>query len=64
MAQSKINSEFVWVEYYGKDGKPTFAITSKLARDVYFVYDLTKTPPKKLGKARTPVELENKFIFA
>lgn len=64
MAQSKINGEIVWVEYHNEHGDPTFAITSKVSRDNYFVYDISKSPPKKLGKAKTPVELEKKFIFA
>lgn len=64
MSQGKINGEFVWVEYYDKDGKPTFAITSKASRDMYFVYDITKPTPKKLGKAKNPLELERKYIFA
>ena len=36
-------------------------MTSKEARDYYFLYELVDGKLKKLGKARSPKELEEKF---
>ena len=51
-----------WVGYY-KDGKRIFLMTSKTNnRDWYYLYEvINDTELKKLGKARTPPELEEKF---
>lgn len=39
-----------------------FIITSKeSSRDYYFLYELVDGPFKKLGRARSPKELEEKF---
>ena len=54
--------ETVWVSYYDREGAMRFFTTSKPLRDWYFLYevkeDLTYV---KLGKARSPTELEEKF---
>lgn len=36
-------------------------LTSKESREFYFLYELIDGEFKKLGKARTPKELEDKF---
>lgn len=52
--------ETVWAEFLAK-GKPRFVITSKQLRDWYFLYEVNGEELKKLGKARTPPELEERF---
>ena len=51
----------LWETYY-KDGSPAFIVTSKSQRDAYFAYKVEETQLKKLGKAKTPVDLFDKFI--
>jgi hypothetical protein len=47
------------VSYQKSDGTPSFILTSKPARDFYFLYEvLDDGSLKKLGKARSPTELE------
>ena len=53
--------EHVWVSYYDTSHKLVFIITSKEARDYYFLYELVDGKFKKLGRAKSPTELENKF---
>lgn len=53
--------ERVWVSFYNIDHKLMFIITSKeLSRDYYFLYELVDGSFKKLGRARSPKELEGK----
>lgn len=54
--------ERVWVSYYNADHKLIYVLTSKEpARDCYFLYELVNGAFKKLGKAASPTELEEKF---
>lgn len=54
--------EVVWVSYRKSDGVTMFILTSKPARDFYFLYEvLADGSLKKLGRARSPTELEDKF---
>lgn len=54
--------EIVWVEYYDKQKNLRFIMTSKENnRDFYFLYELVDGEFKKLGKACSPKELEDKF---
>ena len=54
--------ERVWVGIYNKDHELMFIITSKeSSRDYYFLYELVDGSFKKLGRARSPKELEAKF---
>lgn len=54
--------EIVWVNYHNKEGESSFIITSKPDRDYYFLYEVNQDGSvKKLGKAKTPPELEKKF---
>lgn len=60
----KINfprGERVWAGYYNGHGELLFIVTSKEARDMYFLYELTEGNFKKLGKAKEPPELIKKF---
>lgn len=54
--------ERVWVGYYSKDHALMFILTSKgLSRDYYYLYEMAGGSFKKLGRARSPKELEVKF---
>ena len=49
--------EIVWVTYRNTAEEIKFIITSKPARDAYFLYELINDEFKKLGKAKTPTKL-------
>lgn len=53
--------ERVWVGYYNSNHELRFILTSKDSRDFYFLYELVENGFCKLGKARSPTELEEKF---
>lgn len=54
--------ERLWVSYYNKKGELLFSLTSKeLNRDWYYLYKIEEGKQTKLGKAKTPYELEKKF---
>jgi len=54
--------ETVWVSYQRIDGTPVCILTSKQARDFYFLYEVLEDGSvKKLGKDRSPKVLEEKF---
>lgn len=54
------SGEIVWVRYCNS-GDPQFIITSKPSRDYYYLYQVVEDGIKKLGRAKTPPELEKKF---
>ena len=53
--------EIVWRRYYNESKELKFIITSKSTRDAYFLYELINSEFKKLGKAKTPPELVEKY---
>lgn len=53
--------EYVWTSYYNLSHELLFIVTSKPARDVYFLYEVVDGAFKKIGKAKSPLELEEKF---
>ena len=53
--------ETVWVDYKNADGVTVFILTSKDARDCFYLYELIDDKYVKLGKAKEPPELEAKF---
>lgn len=54
--------ERVFTGYYNRAGELLFIITSKEpAREWYYLYALENGAFKKLGRAREPPELEEKF---
>lgn len=54
--------ETVWVSYRTAKNEKRFIITSKDDdRTWYFLYELQGDTFKKLGKSKSPVELEEKF---
>lgn len=54
--------ERVWVEYLDTQHNLRFIVTSKdNDRGFYFLYELDDGKFNKLGKSRSPKELEDKF---
>lgn len=54
--------ERVFTGYYNRAGELLYIMTSKdPAREYYFLYQNVDGALKKLGKAREPPELEQKF---
>lgn len=54
--------ETVWVNYANKKGEIVCILTSKSTRDYYYLYEVLEDGKlNKLGKAKEPPELENKF---
>lgn len=53
--------ERVWVGYYDNHHELRFILTSKDSRDFYFLYELVDGNFRKLGKAQSPTELEERF---
>ena len=54
--------EMVWVRYCLQDGTTKFLLTSKKQnRDFYFLYEVVDGKLVKLGRSRTPPELEQKI---
>lgn len=50
------------VSYYNSDHELLFILTSKEPfREYFFLYELIDGTFKKLGRARSPKELESKF---
>lgn len=53
--------ETVWTSYIGKSGNLAYIITAKQQRDSYYLYELGEGGFTKLGKGKTPTELERKY---
>ncbi len=55
-------SERSWTVYLNTNGEPILILTSKPARDFYFLNEVRPDGIlQRLGKARNPIELEDKF---
>lgn len=54
-------NEKIWVKRITEKDE-TFYITSKEARDYYFIYKYENGKATKLGKAKSPLDLEEKYI--
>lgn len=52
--------ETVWERIYSSSHELRYIVTSKPARDFYFLYELTPAGFKKLGKAVSPADLKAK----
>ena len=53
--------ERVWTRYYNLSHELIFILTTKQTLDFYFLYEFVDGTFKKLGKAKSPLELEEKF---
>lgn len=54
-------NEAVWVSYYTAENQLLFIITANRLRDCYYLYELREDKFTKLGRAKTPTELEVRF---
>lgn len=54
-------TERIWVKRITEKCE-TYYITSKDTRDYYFLYKMDGDKAVKLGKAKSPLELEQKYI--
>ena len=55
--------ETVWVQYHAAAGVLKYILTSKTGdRNTYYVYELANGVFQKLGRGRSPKELEEKFV--
>ena len=54
-------SERLWLTVTSVSGA-VFYITSKDTRDAYYIYVRSDSGYVRLGKGKTPPELENKFV--
>ena len=56
------SGEVVWVRYFDSGGNLRFLMTTKTGRrDTYFLYESAGDGFKKLGRASTPTDLEEKL---
>lgn len=53
--------EIVWVTYRNTSEEIKYIMTSKPIRDTYYLYELVDGEFKKLGKAKTPLKLEEAY---
>lgn len=62
MSISYPKNEIVWVNYVNVNGEVSFILTSKQARDFYYLYEVLEDGKTyRLGRAKEPPELESKF---
>ena len=54
-------NERVWTSYFNSAGCLMFIVTSKPSQDFYILYELVDNEFKKLGRSKSPLELEQKF---
>lgn len=54
--------ETAWVGYYSIDHDLKYIITSKAARDSYFLYEVIDDAFVKIAKDKSPAVLEEKYI--
>lgn len=54
--------EIVWTGHYDQNGVLRYIITSKSARDTYFLYEAADGKFIRLGKDKNPQVLEKKYI--
>lgn len=53
--------ETVWARYLDRNGETLFVLTSKATRDRYYLYEHKSGKLVKLGAAKEPPELIEKF---
>lgn len=54
-------TERIWVKRTTREGE-IYYITSKATRDFYFLYKVEGDKAVKLGKSKSPTDLEEKYI--
>lgn len=54
-------NEILWTTYRNSENEVMFYLTSNQSRDTYYMYEMQDTSGKKLGRGKTPPELEERF---
>ena len=54
-------SEILWLTVTSHSGS-VFYITSKQTRDTYYIYQQRQDSISRIGKGKTPDELEKKYV--
>ena len=58
-------TERIWARIYGKGRKNCHVITSKEdSRSMYYLYDCSGSEIRKLGRGKSPAELEQQWPLA
>lgn len=55
-------TETIWVTYTSEKGEVYHTTAKTNNRDYYYLYKMVDGKAQKLGRARTPTELEKKFL--
>lgn len=53
--------EIAWTSYYNKQKELVFLMTSKPSREYYILYECVNGKLERLGRAKSPPELEKRF---
>lgn len=53
--------EIIWETWHDSTHTDRFVVTSKPVRDAYFLYEVVDGELKKVGRAKNPYELAEKF---
>ena len=53
--------EDVWTRYHTISGDLMFIMTAKSQRDFYYIYEFKDGEFHKLGRSKSPLDLEKKF---
>lgn len=54
-------NELIWFHYFNRNHIFMFLSTSNLSREWYYLYELIDGKLVKLGKGKSPTELEERF---
>lgn len=54
-------NELIWFHYYTQNHVFMFLSTSSYSRDCYYLYEFIDGKLVRLGKGKSPLELEDKF---
>ena len=55
-------TETIWETYTTSKGDIYYVTTKSNSREYYFLYKLTDGAAEKLGKARNPIDLKEKYL--
>ena len=63
MATKKTSKTEIRLTLVKNEKGESFRITHDVIQDIYYLYKLDGNKATKLGKADTPTELEEKYVF-
>lgn len=53
--------EIAWTGYYDREGVLKYLTTSKPTREYYYLYKVENGKLEKLGRSKSPIELEERY---